>query len=152
MSREINFRAWLKDDKRMVEVEEIHFRHQLIEYYDGNYDDCWLEKDFDKIELMQYTGLKDKNGKEIYEGDIVKFEGHGYISNVQCGEVIFKNGCFGIEYITDIARKYGWDKTFHQIGKTEKWVDMNASGTITYTYEAIGNVYQNRELLEENYE
>ena len=75
--RDIKFKAWLKDDKRIVEVEEIHFRHQLIEYYDGNYDDCWLEKDFDKIELMQYTGLKDKNGKEIYEGDIVKYQKFG---------------------------------------------------------------------------
>ena len=150
--RDIKFKAWLKDEKRMVEVRSIDF-HEEVNIITVNYNDIFgFEFNENEIELMQYTGLKDKNGKEIYEGDIVKFEGHGYISNVQCGEVIFKNGCFGIEYITDIARKYGWDKTFHQIGKTEKWVDMNASGTITYTYEAIGNVYQNPELLEENYE
>lgn len=150
--RDIKFRAWLKDDKRMVEVRSIDF-HEEGNIITVNYNDIFgFEFNENEIELMQYTGLKDKNGKEIYEGDIVKFEGHGYISNVQCGEVIFKNGCFGIEYITDIARKYEWDKTFHQIGKTEKWVDMNGSGTITYTYEVIRNVYQNRELLEENYE
>ena len=76
--REIEFRAWLKDEKKMVSVEEIHFRHQFIEYYDGNYDDCWLEKDLNDIELMQYIGCKGKNGVKIFEDDIVKYRDNIY--------------------------------------------------------------------------
>lgn len=129
--REINFRAWLKDDKRMVEVEEIHFRHQLIEYYDGNYDDCWLEKDFDKIELMQYTGLKDKNGKEIYEGDIL-LVANGSIN----GDIMFSK-----RVVKWFEEKRGYN--IHNFDNVYK---------PTHYYEVIGNVWENRELLEENYE
>lgn len=95
----------------------------------------------------QYSGWKDKKGQKMFEGDIVELESRGYYPTIDRGVVIFKDGCFGIEYQTAIARKYGWEKTFHRIGTTDKWQDMSASGTITYTYEVIGNIYDNPELL-----
>lgn len=95
----------------------------------------------------QYTGLKDENGTKIFEGDVVEFESHGYIPNIERGVVIFKNGYFGIEYISDVARKYNWGGTVHQIGTTTEWKDMGAGGVITYTYEKIGNIHDNPELL-----
>jgi uncharacterized phage protein (TIGR01671 family) len=69
--REIKFRAW-KDKKMSSSFSlEDYSADQDAEY--GNYD---LPNDFseDGVFLMQYTGLKDKNGKEIYEGDIIKHD------------------------------------------------------------------------------
>lgn len=131
MSREIKFRAWLKDDKQMVDVDEIHVRHQSIEYYDGNDGGYWLDKDFDKIELMQYTGLKDKNGKEIYEGDIL-LVANGSIN----GDIMFSK-----RVVKWFEEKRGYN--IHNFDNAYK---------PTHYYEVIGNVYQHPELLEENYE
>src|SRR5690554_4719399 len=73
----------------------------------------------------QYTGLKDKNGKEIYEGDIVSYFGLKY-------EVLFKNGAFG--WMED-----GEFYSFNEMARSE----FNK-------FEIIGNVYEDLELLEES--
>jgi len=69
MTREIKFRAWDKKNKRMMELGDIFKCFEA-----GNYLDNLRE---DLIIIMQYTGLKDKNGKEIYEGDFVYLAGYG---------------------------------------------------------------------------
>lgn len=74
MSREIKFRAWLKEEKKMVNVETIDFSEKSIQYLEKNeIIDAYLlrTKFLEDVELMQYTDCTDSKGKMIFEGDIL---------------------------------------------------------------------------------
>lgn len=91
----------------------------------------------------QFTHRNDKKGKAIFEGDIVEFSSKDYYGCRDKGKVVFRDNCYGIEY-----NCYKDCKRVHQIGQVDTWQDMGASGTITYSYKKIGNVFDNPELLE----
>nr|DAP82505.1 MAG TPA: YopX protein [Caudoviricetes sp.] len=135
MSREIKFRAWLKEEKKMVNVEIIDFSEKSIQYLEKNeIIDAYLlrTKFLEDVELMQYTGLDDKNRIEIYEGDILKykFPYDRRLKHVSLVKFIETEASFGLKDI------YGNEIPLYRI-------------TANNYFEVIGNIYENKNLLEE---
>ena len=142
MTREIKFRAKSLDG--IWEYGELHLRcnHPHIHNLIGA--KIYIESNT----VGQFTSLYDKNGKEIYEGDIlvrrVINDGWG-THDKEPLEVVFMNGAFGIRL--DRGKVY---EEFEWICKEHSWSSMGASGETKYEYEVIGNIYDNPELLKEN--
>ena len=133
MNREIKFRAWLKEENKMVNVETIDFSEKSIQYLEKNeiIDAYLLRTTFlEDIELMQYTGQKDKNGKEIYEGDILKykFPYDRRLKHVSLVKFIETEASFGIK------DRYKNEIPLYRIAANNY-------------FEVIGNIYENEELL-----
>lgn len=137
--REIKFRAWSKVFNRFApDHAEYHFdgenSHLHFDVFNGNFDtDVW---DFSECEIMQYTGLKDKNGVEIYEGDILAkkslYESQGFGVQVVEHEKTDINRCFGHGSFGDNAFS-GFEISSYYGNPKE--------------LEVIGNIYENPELL-----
>lgn len=122
MSREIKFRVWDKTEKRMIDVFGIELDSNRVTF-DGT-DYYLIGKE---VELMQYTGLKDKNGKEIYEGDIVDHAPH------------MDRKEFGLTYCEVVK----WDES------RAMWQGLGRDEGFSFNSDllVIGNIYENSELL-----
>lgn len=128
----LRFRAWDKEFKEMVQVDALVFDEQLIKatYKNGNV----VKEDLKNYVLMQSTGLTDKNGKEIFEGDIVT-DGHtqGDIKN---------HPTLGFYMVDDsgVERWFSDDSTIEDFEE-----DVETAARIL---EIIGNVHADPELAE----
>ncbi len=141
--REIKFRAW---DKKHNEMRYLGVGDSFRFWSDGNwtivntvYLPGTLVTDHEKAILMQYTGLKDKSGKEIYEGDIFQFgtkkegeSGEGERGIVEWHEQLAR---FGLSFYSI----YGGEG---YTGKTQHLVECIKGKKV------IGNIHENPELLE----
>ncbi|MCH1618514.1 YopX family protein [Streptococcus gallolyticus] len=118
------FRAWFKQGSKMVNVATIDFLEKEVKSHAN------VMYSFDEIELMQSTGLVDENGKEVFEGDIVK---------------LFDKDLYVVEWSSQEA-------SYKLIPVDKQWSDCYFSNyeNITKIIEVIGNVWENQELVEED--
>lgn len=140
--REIKFRAWIKNNKRMENCIEIN------PFYIGDCDRFhWKHEE---VELMQYTGLKDKNDKEIYEGDIIQFvwedDSCWGKAGTYKGYIGFNQGVFEVIYIGRDEITVFDDGGWHENSKSD---DMQSFISWSEEIEVIGNIYEDLDLLKE---
>ncbi|WP_455440272.1 YopX family protein [Streptococcus salivarius] len=120
------FRAWDKEFKEMVRVDALVFDEQIIKttYKNGNV----VKEDLKNYVLMQSTGLKDKNEREIFEGDIVDYKGRK--------AVIKWHGSYAsfiYRFVDELKER------------AQEWEPLYLS---YYHFEVVGNKFENPELLE----
>lgn len=124
----LKFRAWDKDNKEMLKIDIIDFYSEEIMVLE---DDSTMK--FSDVVLMQSTGLFDKNGVEIFEGDIVNYEFCDFRPNVASYET-------GGKYITGYKKAVLWENG--------KFICNDYDLLhICEDIEVIGNIYENKELL-----
>ena len=119
------FRAWDDWRKRMSVVDRIYIDTKGVRLYD-DFGEYW--RDFRDAKLMQSTGLKDKNGKEIFEGDIVDYKGRKAVVKWHGSYASFI-----YRFVDELNERVSeWHPLF----------------LAYYHFEIIGNIYENKELLD----
>lgn len=124
-------KAWLKIENKMVNIIGIDFNYEYIRYTedDNLFNSDYKVAEFRDIELLQYIGMKDKNNKEIYEGDILKLrDNHG----IQLVKYHDEWSAFIVESQKD-----------ESVGVLGLYFNKE-------DFEIIGNIFENSELLGES--
>lgn len=116
--RQIKFRAWDVENQEMIDGDSLAF-----DYYEPLCDQL---RDSDEMKFMQFTGLKDRNGVEVYEGDVVKYLTH-------TAHVFWSPQDFGFVHYNEVIGGYAGLSFF----------------TGYKDFEVIGNIHQHPELLEQ---
>ena len=163
MSREIKYKAWLKEEKKMVIVETIDFSEKSIQYLEKNeiIDAYLLRTNFlEDVELMQYTGQKDDYGNEIFENDFiidVSEDGEYFLKLIGFGndEKEYSSILTGFKIIRGIELDLYFDdkevifKGSHSylLEKYKIKIEKGSDDEWIY-FQVIGNKHENPELLE----
>ena len=126
--REFKMKAWLKKEKKMVAIIGIDFNYEYIRYTEDSnlFNENYKTAEFKDIELLQFTGLKDNGGQELYEADVIKFNDgiddiYGLISYDDEDAVY----CVSYENVTEHLSNMAGD------------------------FEIVGNIFENPDLHEQ---
>jgi len=126
--KEFKMKAWLKREKKMVAIIGIDFNYEYIRYTeDGNlFNENYKTVAFKDIELLQFSGAKDKAGQELYEADVIKFND-------------------GIDDIYGLISYDDEDATYRVSYEniTEHLSDLEED------FEIVGNIFENPDLHEQ---
>lgn len=121
-------KVYVKKYNKVFEVVEIHFDINVV-YFDDGISDEYMSLDFDEVEFIYNTGYKDMNGNYIYTGDILECQGEA-----------------NKYYVRKVLVEQDGEKEFHYLTNNGNFVfrliDM-------FDYAVIGNIYENKELLED---
>ncbi|EJD95126.1 MULTISPECIES: YopX family protein [Staphylococcus] len=148
----IKFRAWDKTENKMWNVETIYIEDEWVKVNDGSIYGITKDLVRDYV-LMQSTGLKDKNGVEIYEGDIIEFEDESFcypfddeaiVETINRAQVIIDKvkGIFLENFMvkdSTIAKEY---KYYYDLPTSEKTIFFKECSV-------VGNVFEDENLLED---
>ena len=132
------FRVWDKDLKIVKPVAYIDWQKQIVAYYIGNF--AVATNPIKKITLMKSSGLNDKTGVEIYEGDILLSTASENQEDLKKWRVHYTDGRFLIDY-KDIPK----DKRKRTNFEIE---DLCEDNIWRYGLKVIGNIYENHNLIE----
>lgn len=160
MKREIKFRAWDKENEcYLYDIQDAYDTMSGHVKYDDGENACYDEDCFgdfldnERYVVEQFTGMKDKNGREIYEGDLFEHR-FGYVvfddpphdeMGTECGLVVLEDGQFGVKIPgLGVYNLYG-------LLLREGHLD-NMSKDDLFVMKIAGNIYENPELLEADHE
>lgn len=135
MSREIKFRAWLGASKEMISHDEILYGEAIQNHNEksaGIYD----------ITLMQFTGLHDKNGKEIYDGDIISMHQFIQVLGEKMGVCESEQELKGSISIEEMGIFFNCTNNDDNLTAYLLFFNLHEE-----SLEVIGNIYENHELL-----
>ena len=119
-------KIYVKDKNKVYDVQVIDYKHKIVIFFD-NETQCTYTRSFDEVDFMENTGLKDKNGKYIYEGDIVTVNG-----TWDCIIKYKQSSCAFVLKSIDSRWSTGYFSNYDYIEEM---------------LEVIGNIYENKELL-----
>lgn len=146
------YRAWLKKEQKMDnEIDHISWLEDEL-YCIG--DGITYMVSAEDLVLMQSTGLKDKNGKEIFEGDILKFNDEW---NEYCHEGYVDGSVEGVNYVEVVKGEACFEFGKTRYPESSLFIHMEDEhlsfaelvNDKDFEFEIIGNVYENPELLED---
>lgn len=139
MNREIKFRIFDPSINDFLNPKKFGFLADLSSpVYKNGFDKLNSSSNSEKCLISQFTGLHDKNGKEIYENDILAIIKLNLNTNNKCVRFISDTASFSIANITDFQFENNWDI----------WQKLTRKYILEFNFQVIGNIYENPELLD----